>query len=170
MPSASPTSRTSHSSLSGAQPDSAAIVQGLRRIVRALQAYSHEVQHEYGLTAPQLWVLKTLQREGDLPAGRLASRLAVHQSSMSLLLDRLEGRGFIRRVRSKTDRRSVVIGLTDRGATLAGKAPEPAQGRLMHGLRALGPAEVRGIRRSVERLVELMEASDVEARFFFSED
>ncbi len=153
-----------------ADSDAAAIVQGLRRVVQALQVYSRDVYRAYRLTAPQLWALKTLQRRGPLSAGRLAEELAVHQSSVSVLIQRLERRGLVRRARARPDRRFVRVELTRRGAELAAKAPEPAQGRLLHGLGAMPQAEVREIRRSVERVVQVMEASDVAARFFFSDE
>ena len=70
--------------------DTAQIVQGLRRIVKALQTYSQDVRSAYGLSGPQLWALKTLRREGSMTVGHLAAALAVHQSSISILLDRLE--------------------------------------------------------------------------------
>jgi MarR family transcriptional regulator, organic hydroperoxide resistance regulator len=149
--------------------DTTEIVQGLRRIVKALHSYSQDVYRSYGLTAPQLWALKTLAREGPLAAGHLAQALAVHQSSVSILVDRLEKRGLVRRVRVPRDRRFVHVALTKRGAALSAIAPEPAQGRLLHGLRAMSPFEVRGIRKALDRLVEAMEAGDTRARFFFSE-
>ena len=152
-----------------AEADAAQIVQGLRRIVKALHSYSQDVYRTYGLTAPQLWALKTLQREGRLSAGRLAEALAVHQSSLSILVDRLEKRGLVQRIRAPQDRRIVQIALTKRGAALSTMAPEPAQGRLLHGLRAMSAFEVKNIRMTVERLVEAMEAGDTQARFFFSE-
>jgi DNA-binding MarR family transcriptional regulator len=146
------------------------IVQGLRRIVKALHAYSQQVRSVYGLTGPQLWALKTLQRAGTMPVGHLAARLAVHQSSISMLLDRLEKRGLIRRIRSTPDRRIVRVALTKRGlATVAG-APEAAQGRLLHALGAMSPAELQRLHRAVERLVTAMEATDVKARFFYSDE
>ncbi|MGH7546876.1 MAG: MarR family winged helix-turn-helix transcriptional regulator [Gemmatimonadales bacterium] len=148
----------------------AQIVQGLRRIVKALHAYSQEVRSAYGLTGPQLWALKTLRGNGRMSTGRLAAALAVHQSSVSILVDRLETRGLVRRARGRRDRRFVEIELTPRGATLARDAPDPAQGRLLHALEVMPLADVRRIRRAVERLVDAMEAGDVQARFFFSED
>lgn len=151
------------------QADAVQIVQGLRRIVKALHSYSQDVYRTYGLTAPQLWAMKTLQREGTMAAGQLALALAVHQSSLSILVDRLEKRGLVQRVRSQRDRRFVQIALTKRGAALSAMAPEPAQGRLLHGLRTMSRAEVKSIRRAVDRLVEVMEAGDTQARFFFSE-
>jgi MarR family transcriptional regulator, organic hydroperoxide resistance regulator len=150
--------------------DTTAIVQGLRRIVKALQTYSQDVRTAYGLTGPQLWALKTLQRRGRLSTGRLADALAVHQSSMSILVDRLDRRGLVRRIRGRNDHRVVEIELTKRGAGLATDAPEPAQGRLLHALQAMPAGEVRKIRHAVDRLVQAMEATDVHARFFFAEE
>ena len=151
-------------------PDATLIVQGLRRVVRALHSYSQDVYRQFGLTGPQLWALKTLQREGRLSAGQLARALAVHQSSLSLLVDRLEKRGLVSRVRSRGDGRFVLIELTKRGLALSAMAPEAAQGRLLHGLQSMSGAEVSQIRRSVERLVQVMEAEDTTARFFFSDE
>jgi len=149
--------------------DVAAIVQGLRRITKALEDYSHEVQRAYGLTGPQLWALKTLHRLGPLTAGELADALAVHQSSVSVLMARLERRRLIRRIRRRDDRRFVEIALTEAGRKLAERSPEPAQGRLLHELRRMPPAEVTRLRRSVEALVTAMAAGGVDATFFFAE-
>lgn len=150
--------------------DAVEIVNGLRRVVRAVELYSQEVNREFGLTGPQLWALKTLSRRGPLATTELSRALAVQPSTLSLLVNRLEKRGLVRRNRPREDRRFVEIGLTARGAALAKRAPEPAQGRLLHGLRAVPGREVRAIRSAVEQIVEMMEASDLEVRFFFSDD
>jgi DNA-binding MarR family transcriptional regulator len=150
--------------------ESVDIVNGLRRIARAIEMYSQEVYKSFGLTGPQLWALKTLSRRGPLTTTDLATALAVQPSTLSLLVDRLEKRGFVRRHRPRADRRFVEIALTTEGAALAAQAPEPAQGRLLHGLRNLSTRELRTIRASIDQLVKMMEASDVEARFFFSDD
>jgi DNA-binding MarR family transcriptional regulator len=150
--------------------DTAQIVHGLRRIVKALHQYSQEVRATYALTGPQLWALKTLQRGGQLTVGQLAASLAVHQSSISILLDRLEQRGLVRRLRGRPDRRVVRVALTKRGTAVAADAPDAAQGRLLHALAEMPASELRRIRRVVDRLVRAMEASDVKVRFFFSDE
>lgn len=149
--------------------DVAAIVDGLRRIVRALELYSQEVRRAYGLTGPQLWALKTLQRRGAVTVNELAAALAVHQSSASILVNRLEQRGLIRRSRGQQDRRFVRIEPTEKALSLMAEAPEPAQGRLLHGLSTMSPTRIRGIRKSVDDLVGAMEAKDIEAQFFFED-
>ena len=145
-------------------------MQGLRRVVQALHAFSQDVYRQFGLTGPQLWALKTLQRAGRLSSGQLARALAVHQSSVSILIDRLVKRGLVQRIRARGDGRFVHLELTKRGLALSGMAPDPAQGRLLHGLQAMSRAEVSGIRRAVDRLVTVMEAEDTTARFFFSDE
>lgn len=154
---------------SGKRTDTVAIVQGLRRIVKALHSYSQDVRCAYGLTGPQLWALKALQASSRMSMGELAAALAVHQSSASILVNRLEKRGLVRRMRGRLDHRFVDMILTRRGAALAADAPEAAQGRLLHALEAMPPREVRTIRDAVDRLVQAMEATDVNARFFFAE-
>lgn len=151
-----------------ASADTVAIVVGLRRIVRALELYSQEVRRDFGLTAPQLWALKTVERTGPLSIGQLAEELLVHQSSTSLLVDRLERRGLVRRARSKIDKRFVRIELTDKAVALCRSAPQPAQGRLLHGLGTMSATRIRAIRRALGQLLNTMEAEDVEARFFFA--
>jgi DNA-binding MarR family transcriptional regulator len=152
-----------------ARAEVSAIVSGLRRVVRALEVYSHDVRRDYGLTAPQLWALKTLGRRGPLTVSELASALLVHQSSASLLVNRLERRGLVRRSRQEDDRRFVRIEPTEQGLALAAHAPEPTQGRLLHGLSGMSPTRIRNIRRAVDDLVGAMEAENVQARFFFEE-
>src|ERR1051325_5718786 len=48
--------------------DTTEIVQGLRRIVKALHTYSQDVRNAYGLTGAQLWALKAL-RSGRMSTG-----------------------------------------------------------------------------------------------------
>jgi DNA-binding MarR family transcriptional regulator len=148
--------------------DIPAIINGLRRIVRALELFSREVKRDYGLTAPQLWALKALEANA-LTVGELAAHLLVHQSTVSILVNRLEKRGLVRRARQKDDRRYVRIELTDRAIAICRAAPAPAQGRLLHSLSRMPPTRLARIRQSVDDLTRAMEAEDVKVRFFFAD-
>src|SRR5260370_34922973 len=88
----------------GKPSDTAAIVQGLRRIVKALHTYSQDVRTGYGLTGPQLWALKTLQRDGRMPAGQRVEGPRVHHSSISAPRSRLVRPGAVRRTPPPTSR------------------------------------------------------------------
>lgn len=86
------------------------------------------------------------------------------------VVDRLEGKGLVLREQDPADGRRIRIGLTLKGRTLLKQAPHPAQGRLVHGLQAMSDRHVVEIQRALGTLVRVMEAEDLDAQFFFSEE
>jgi len=146
------------------------IFRDLRRVVHALELYSKDVNARFGLTAPQLWALWELGRDGPLALGALAQALQLHPSTMVGVVDRLEAKGLALRDPDPSDGRRIRIGLTPRGRTLLKQAPHPAQGRLVHGLQVMSDRRVAEIQRALATLVRLMEAGDLDAQFFFSEE
>lgn len=148
----------------------AEIMQSLRRIFKAVQLYSEAVLKEFGVTGPQLWVLRTIYAEGRLSMGELSQRMYLHMSTVSGVVDRLEEKGFVERARGSRDRRVVTINLTRAGRRLVLTSPEAAQGQLLHGLETLSLPEVSSIRSSLEKVVRMMEIQDTEATFFYSEE
>ncbi|HEU4952520.1 MAG TPA: MarR family transcriptional regulator [Holophagaceae bacterium] len=146
-----------------------AIFQDIRRIVRALELFSKEVDVKFNLTAPQLWALWELGREGPLALKDLSARIQLHPSTVVGVVDRLESKGLVARKPDPEDRRRVRLSLTAAGRALRRKVPHPAQGRLLHALQQMPERRIAEIEKSVATLVKAMEAEDVEARFFFSE-
>jgi DNA-binding MarR family transcriptional regulator len=74
------------------------------------------------LSATQIRALFQLEREAEIPAGCLARTADVSPASMTAMLDHLEEDGMVSRRRSETDRRQVIVSLTDKGrACLARK-------------------------------------------------
>jgi DNA-binding MarR family transcriptional regulator len=146
------------------------IVNNLRRIFKAMHAYSKEVLKEFGVTGPQLWALRILHDGGSLHLGQLAGKMHVHVSTACDVVDRLEAKTLVSRSRSLEDHREVGIKLTPKGERMVGKAPLPAQGKLLHGLERLSRMEIHKIQEAMKTLVEIMEVQDLEARFFFSEE
>jgi DNA-binding MarR family transcriptional regulator len=146
------------------------VMQHLRRIVKALQVYSSSVETQFGVTGPQLWALWTIQQGGPLGLKDLAVAMHLHPSTVVGVVDRLEQRGLLRREPDPKDARRVRIRLTTTGRKLVKQAPHPAQGQLIHGLQAMSPAEVTRLQRALKRLVNVMEADGMEARFFFSDE
>ena len=93
--------------------------------------FSHTIGRELdrrmadlGLTDAQWKPLLLLQQGGCTTAVDLA-RIACHDAgSVTRLLDRLEAKGFVQRVRSAEDRRVVNLELTDEGRKIAKQVPE----------------------------------------------
>jgi DNA-binding MarR family transcriptional regulator len=146
------------------------IMQSLRRIFKAIQDYSSEVSDKFGITGPQLWALNTISENEGLPLGRLSKKMYLRPSTITGLIDRLEKRGYVVRKRGQRDRRVVKILLTPKGKALVRRAPNPIQGKMIYGLRRLNRGELRSIHDSIQKLVEIMEAQNVKATFFFHQE
>jgi len=146
------------------------ITQCLRRVIKSLQTYSKNVYRHFGITGPQLWVLKTIYQDGSLPLGELSKRMYLHPSTLTAAVDRLEKKGYVLRNRIKKDRRVINVQLTPKGSRLAKRAPKPIQGKMIVGLRKLEKDELHLIYRSVEKLVEIMEAEKVKVTFLFDQE
>jgi DNA-binding MarR family transcriptional regulator len=146
------------------------IMQSLRRIFKATQDYSFEVSDKFGITGPQLWALNTLSKNEGLPLGELSKKMYLRPSTITGIIDRLEKRGYVVRNRDQRDRRVVRILLTSKGKRLAKKGPNPIQGKMIYGLRGLNRGELRSIYDSIQKLVEIMEAQNVKATFFFDQE
>ena len=82
----------------------------------AAQTLATERLEPLGLS-PRAWgVLTTLAESGPLPQIELAIATATDRTAMVYLLDELEERGLVERVRNPDDRRSFLIHLTAAGA------------------------------------------------------
>jgi DNA-binding MarR family transcriptional regulator len=59
--------------------------------------------------------MNMLERHGEMAMSRLAEMLDVSLSNATGLIDRIEERGFVERIRVPSDRRIVLVRITDRG-------------------------------------------------------
>lgn len=80
------------------------------------------------LSLGAMTVLASLERNGDLTLGALAQRERVQPPSMTRTVNCLEDGGYVVRLPSETDRRQVVVSLTDKGrdSVLADRARRTA--------------------------------------------
>lgn len=75
-----------------------------------------------GLTYPQYLAMMVLWEKDGLTVGDVSTRLLTDPGSLTPLLKRLEGEGFISRTRSKEDERVVLLHLTEQGRALQHQA------------------------------------------------
>jgi DNA-binding MarR family transcriptional regulator len=106
------------------------VIIALRRVIRAVDLHSRTLVDSHGLTGSQALVLRVLQN-GSLAAGKLASRVSLSQGTVTDILNRLEQRDWIKRVRDSRDRRRVVVRITAAGLAKLEKSPPPLQDNLI---------------------------------------
>lgn len=91
------------------------IIASLRETMVALKCIGSERMIKLGVSMTQVHVLSMLQRHGDVPMSRLADLIDVSLSNATGLIDRMEERGYVERVRVPDDRRVVIVRMTDEG-------------------------------------------------------
>ena len=63
------------------------VLQQFRLIFGSMRQYFRLVEERCGMSGSQMWVLQEVQRTPEIGIGELATRLGVHQSTCSLLVD-----------------------------------------------------------------------------------
>ncbi len=136
-------------------------VDNLRRVFQSVNEYSKKTEHETGLTGPQLGAIKVISDTGPICVSDLAGRMHLHAATVIGILDRLEGRGLIDRLRSRDDRRFVMVELSKRGRSLVEKSPEIARDPLAKGFEQMPRHKLENISEGLQSLAELLSTSAV---------
>ena len=113
------------------------VLVALRRIIRATDLHSKYLVKTTGLTAPQILLLQTLRNNGESTVGELAKEMNLSQATVTSILDRLEKKNLITRERSTTDRRKVLVFLSNAALKTLKDAPLPLQEQFTRQFRDL---------------------------------
>lgn len=111
----------------GEEPEVYASMRAVTSIMRAHQiliARLDAMLRPYGITFSryEALVLLTHSQAGSLPLSKIGERLQVHATSVTNVIDRLEGAGLVRREPNPADGRGVLAVITEEGRAVAAKA------------------------------------------------
>ncbi|NUR88657.1 MAG: MarR family transcriptional regulator [Nonomuraea sp.] len=112
-------------------------------VYRRFKATKQQVPGAPGLTARMYAVLSHLGAAGPLTLGELAEHLHQSKAATTELVNRIEERGLVARIRDERDRRRVFVWLTEEGRTAAAAAsPRVLEGdRLARAVRQMTEQE-----------------------------
>ena len=137
------------------------IVGSIRRLVRAVYQDTSKVSRGFGLTGSQSGVLRSLANYGPLSSAELSRKLFVTPANITGIIDRLEKKGFVNRVRKEGDRRVALIILTSPGEELAKDLPDPVERKLVSGLDGLDREQVSGLKAALDQVLHMIDARDI---------
>ncbi|MGF9757402.1 MarR family winged helix-turn-helix transcriptional regulator [Microvirga sp. 0TCS3.31] len=123
-----------------------------QRAARALSRRFDEALRPTGITSGQFSLLNALNRPKPPPLGPVAQLLAMDRTTLTAALKPLERDGLVTIARDPEDRRSRLIGLTDKGReVLAAAVPiwRDLHASIEAGLPELEPEAVRRALRSL---------------------
>lgn len=90
---------------------SAALVYQLRHFIAGVILYNQRIADELGMNPTDMRSIHLLELMGPLTPGKLAECTRLTTGGVTVVLDRLEKAGYVRRERNPQDRRSVLIHL-----------------------------------------------------------
>lgn len=140
--------------------DALPLADDLGRINARLQTLIRGQLTAGGVSLAAARTLSTLEREGPQRLTELAAVEQVTQPSMSALVARLEANRLVRRDGNVSDRRVVVVSITDEGTQMLESIVGRRSQLLAARVAALPEADQAAIRQAIpalDRLVELMQ-------------
>lgn len=132
------------------------VLQQFRLIFGSMRQYFRLVEERCGIPGSQMWVLQEVQRNAGIGIGELSKRMGIHQSTCSLLVDKLVARGFLKKNRQHTDQRRVGLDLGECGSEALAKLPGPAEGILPEALFELPEVALKTLHINLDELIRHM--------------
>jgi len=107
-------------------PAAMAATTSIMRVHQIVLAVVDEALRPFDLTFAryEALVLLAFSRQGALPLGKMGSRLMLHPTSVTNIVDRLERQGLVERTAHPTDRRTTLAAITEDGRRVVSKATE----------------------------------------------
>jgi DNA-binding MarR family transcriptional regulator len=145
------------------------VVVVLRRISQAIELWSRELQRRFGLTSPQLAVLRQVAEGVNLSPTTIGDALHLSQPTVTGILQRLEDAGLISREKSAVDRRSVLAAVTDEGRALLAKAPPLLRDEFREQMLQLPDYRRSEVLSSLQLVAHMLQAPEGDNTPFFGD-
>lgn len=139
------------------------VVSTLRQIIRAIDLQSKQLTKRFGLTGPQLLILKEIDKSPGSPLSEIAKKASLSQATVTSILDRLSQQGFAIRQRSDKDKRQVNITLTEKARDVLQLKPSLLQDDFTEQFNRLEDWEKNMLLSSLQRLAKMMDAEKIKS-------
>jgi DNA-binding MarR family transcriptional regulator len=106
----------------------------------------------HGLSIVGFQVLALLEEHEAMPMSRLAEELDVALPNATGIVGRMAERGFVERAHDETDRRMVLVSLTDDGRRLIAEMETERRERMTSLIAEMDPTQQRRLLRTVKDL------------------
>ena len=135
----------------------------LRKVIRAIDLHSKHLSKTSGLTSPQLLIMLEIDKAAGINSSQIAKNVNLSAATVTNILDRLENKSLVSRMRDTQDKRKVSLYLTDSGQALLQNAPQALQEHFIEKFTNLAQWEQSQLLSSMERLSAMMNADEIDA-------
>lgn len=111
------------------------------------------------LTPAELRILRVLREKGSSPMNKFSAETMLSQPSITGIVDKLEERGLVERLRSSEDRREVLIAITEKGDRTYAKGMELHRQFVEEAFSVLEGGEVEALMSVLKKLADASDAA-----------
>jgi DNA-binding MarR family transcriptional regulator len=137
----------------------AGIIADFRATMGELKCVGSERLVRLGISMTQLHVMHLLERHGEMAMSRLADMLGVSVSNATGLIDRVEERGYVERIRVPSDRRVVLVRITAAGLQVLDEVEAIRDEVLQRVLDRMDPDQIDSMATAMADLREAVTAA-----------
>lgn len=136
------------------------VLQQFRLIYGSLRQHFRLVEERCGLSGSQMWVLQEVDRSPEISIGDLAVRMGVHQSTCSLMVEKLVVQGYLEKRKQARDQRRVGLCLLTHGREALAALPGPAEGILPEALSSVPDVVLKTLHINLDELLKHLPGRD----------
>jgi DNA-binding MarR family transcriptional regulator len=134
-----------------------------------MDMHSKQLKKMYGLTGPQLVLLKEIAKSERISVSELAKNASLSQATVTNIIDRLEIKGYVERVRSESDKRKVILEITDKAKEKLSNNPSVLQEEFLTKFNKLERWEQNLILSSLQRIASMMKLEEIDQHILTEE-
>lgn len=121
-------------------------------LTRKINKDTDKALEQIGLSYFEFKVMCALEEEGKVPMSRIAEKYMLTKAGLTSIIDRLEEKELVRRVRSESDRRVIYVELTEKGRERLMESRKIFLNVLSSFLSKLSEDEIRELERLFSKL------------------
>ena len=134
--------------------------QTVQHLVRIMQLFERDQIRPHGFTTSQAYVLMQLNQTSQLTMNELSDRLNAQTSTMTRIVNNLVRDGYIKRLKDESDRRIVVVALTEKGIDAACRLQRDIKDYYRKIVTCLPEGQVEEVLKATAQLVEAFDKAN----------